>query len=126
VSGVTYDTGALIAADRDDRRIWLLHRLTLERGVIPTVPAGVLGQSWRRGPQPRLSHLLDGCQVEGLSESLARSAGSLLALTGHNDLIDASVVIGALTRDDAIVTSDRDDIETLMSASRKRLQIIDV
>lgn len=64
VRGLTYDTGALIAAERDDRLMWALHRATLGRGITPTVPAGVLAEAWRGGPQPRLSSLLKGCHVE--------------------------------------------------------------
>ena len=56
--GVTYDSGALIAADRGERRMWARHRALLLRGMVPTVPAPVLAQSWR-GPdeveQPGLS-----------------------------------------------------------------------
>jgi hypothetical protein len=126
VSGVTYDTGALIASDRDERRIWALHRRTLERGQSPTVPAGVLGQAWRGASQPQLSRLLAGCQVEELSEERARSAGALLVAAGRSDLIDATVVVGALAREDAIFSSDRAYIEALLAPSRKRLQIVDV
>jgi len=37
------------------------------------VPAGVLAEAWRGGPQHRLSMLLKGCKVEDLSA--ARHAG---------------------------------------------------
>jgi hypothetical protein len=126
MSGVTYDTGALVAAERDERQMWALHRRTLGRGESPTVPAGVLGQAWRGGPQPQLSRLLAGCQVEALSEDLARAAGTLLAAAGQSDLIDATVVVGAIARSDAVVSSDRADIEALLAPSHKRLQIVDV
>ena len=126
MSGITYDTGAVIAADRDERRIWVLHRRALERGESPTVPAGALGQAWRGGPQPTLSRLLAGCQVEILSEALARAAGALLAVAKRSDLIDASVAVGALARGDVIVSSDRTDIEALIDASGRRLPIVDV
>lgn len=33
---MTYDTGALIAAERNDRRLWALHRRALERGLVVT------------------------------------------------------------------------------------------
>jgi hypothetical protein len=58
--GVTYDTGALIAAESKDRALWALHRRTLERRLRPVVPAGVLGQAWRGGRQAELSRLLSG------------------------------------------------------------------
>jgi hypothetical protein len=106
--------------------MWALHRRVLDRGLSPTVPAGVLGQAWRGGPQAQLSRLLSGCQIEELSEERARSAGTLLAAVGRSDLIDASVVVGALERDDIIFSSDRTDMEALLAPSRRRLQIIGV
>ena len=36
--GLTSDTGALVAAERDDRIMWSLHRAALRRGLPPTVP----------------------------------------------------------------------------------------
>jgi hypothetical protein len=47
--GVTYDTGALIAADRGERRMWARHRALLTLREVPTVPAPVVAQSWRGG-----------------------------------------------------------------------------
>ena len=73
--GLTYDTGALVAAERDDRLVWSLHRAALARGLPPTVPAGVLAEGWRGGPQATLSRFLKGCHVEDLSEASARAVG---------------------------------------------------
>ena len=56
--GLTYDAGALLAGEASSRMVWALHRRLLERGVRPVVPAGVLGQAWRGGPQAELSRLL--------------------------------------------------------------------
>ena len=42
------------------------------------------------------------------------------------DAIDASVVVGALRRGDAIVTSDRRDIEILANAVGRRIGVIAV
>jgi hypothetical protein len=43
--GVTYDTGALIAADRRERRMWARYRSLLVLREVPTVPAPVVAQS---------------------------------------------------------------------------------
>jgi hypothetical protein len=116
VSGITYDAGALIAAERGSRAMWMLHREMLARGVYPTLPTVVLGQAWRGGPQVRLSRLVRGCRVEPFAESQARSAGTALAASGATDLVDAAVVVTALARGDAIVTSDPDDLRRIASA----------
>jgi hypothetical protein len=47
--GVTYDTGALVAADRGERRVWARHRALRVRREVPTAPAPVVAQSWRGG-----------------------------------------------------------------------------
>ena len=100
-------TAALIAAERDDRLMWGLHRAAIARGLSPTVPAGVLAETWRDGPQHRLSGLLKGCKVEELSENQARQVGSLIARSGLHDTADVTVAEGAMRRNDAVVTWSR-------------------
>jgi predicted nucleic acid-binding protein len=116
VSGVTYDAGALIAAERNSPSLWALHRRLLERGMRPTLSTVVLGQVWRGGPQAQLSRLLRGCRIEPLSEPEARSAGVALAASAGRDLVDAAVVVTALARGDLIVTSDPDDLRSIATA----------
>ena len=125
-SGLTYDTGALIAAERDDRLLWALHRAALARGLAPTVPAGVLGEAWRGGPQRHLSGLLKGCRIESLTETQARAVGVLIARSGVPDTVDAAVTEGAIRRNDAVVTSNRTHIEQLASAAHRQIAIHDV
>ena len=126
MSGLTYDTGALIAAERNDRHMWGLHQEALDQGVIPTVPAGVLAQGWRGGPQPLLSRLLARCRVEPMDEETARLSGALCSLAGTHDIVDASVVIGASARGDEVVTSDPADIALLSEAVGPRPRILEV
>ena len=123
MTGVTYDTGALIAAERNDRQMWLLHRRALNRGVIPTVPTAVLAQGWRGGPQPLMSRLLATCRVEPLDEQLARSAGAACGRAGTSDIVDAAVVVSALSRGDLVVTSDPADIRRLGEANGHTLDL---
>jgi hypothetical protein len=123
VSGVTYDAGALIAAERDSKSVWSLHRELLEQELYPTLPTVVLGQVWRGGPQARLSRFLRGCLIEPFTEQQARSAGAALAASGSSDLVDAAVVVTALAREDLIVTSDPDDLRRLASAIGRDLSV---
>jgi hypothetical protein len=60
------------------------------------VPAGVLAEGWRGGPQVILSRFLKGCHVEDVSEAQARATGTLAARSGHDDIVDVSVVEGAV------------------------------
>jgi predicted nucleic acid-binding protein len=119
--GLTYDTGALIAAERDDRLMWGLHRAALARGLPPTVPAGVLAEAWRGGPQHRLSRMLKGCRIEPLTETQAREVGVLAERSGLHDTVDLADAEGALRRNDAVVTSKRTHIEQVADAARRRI-----
>ena len=124
--GLTYDTGALIAAERDDRLMWALHRAAITRGLPPTVPAGVLAEAWRGGPQHRLSMLLKGCKIEELDEVQARSIGGLIARCDLDDTVDVGVAEGAMRRDDAVVTSNRSHIERVVNAVGRQITIHNV
>jgi len=88
--GLTYDTGALVAAERHDRLVWSLHRAALVRGLPPAVPAGVLAEGWRGGPQATLSRFLKGCDVEDLTKEQAREVGALAARAKHDDQVGCS------------------------------------
>ena len=71
-------------------------------------------------------HTIDGkpqCRFEELTVEGARAAGALCARAQTADLIDASVVIGALLRNDLVLTSDAGDLERLAAASGRRLQV---
>jgi predicted nucleic acid-binding protein len=124
--GLTYDTGALIAAERDDRLMWSLHRAAIARGLPPTVPAGVLAEAWRGGPQHHLSRMLKGCKVEELTEGQARAVGALIAKCGLDDTVDVAVAEGAMRRGHAVVTSNRSHIEQVADSVRRSIPIHDV
>ena len=122
--GVTYDTGALLAAERNDRRMWALHAGFLAEEVVPVVPAPVLAEAWRAGArQASLSRLLAVCEVEPMSEEQARRVGVLAGRADHDDVVDVTVAEGAIRRGDAVVTSNEDDIRRIADAARAKLRI---
>ena len=108
---IVYDAGVLIAADRGEPAVRARHAALLDRGVVPRVPAAVLAQAWRGGPQPGLSRLLRGCEIVPLDEAAARRAGALCAGAGTGDVVDASVVVAATGG--VAVTTDPDDLRRL-------------
>ena len=122
-AGLTLDSGAFIAAEKGDRRFWALWKEALHRGVIVTVPTAVVAQVWR-GNSAVIARVLQGCEVEALSEERAKRIGRLLAVTRTTDVVDASVVVGAAARRDAVVTSDRHDIDRLVSGLKLKIAIV--
>ena len=116
MSGVTLDAGALIAIEKNDRRVVAALRLALQERLSITVPAGVVGQVWRDGArQVRLARLLGATavSVEPLDDLRARAAGQLCGARGTKDVIDASVVLSAKARGDRIFTSDIAELRVL-------------
>ena len=119
MAGVTYDTGALVAAERNERRMWALHAGFLAEEVVPTVPAPVLAETWRGGPrQASLARLLVMCDVEPMSELQARTVGELVGRSGHPNVIDVTVVEGAQRRGDSVITSGPRDLQRIADSSR--------
>lgn len=124
MTSVVYDAGALIAADRSERGIWAKHRVLLEAGIVPLVPAPVIAQASRSPRQAQLRRLLRGCEIVALDESSAHAAGSLLAKSRTTDVVDATVVALAIQRAADIVTDDANDIRHLLSTARARVRIL--
>jgi hypothetical protein len=121
VSGLTLDAGALIAFERNDRKVVALVACAFAAGTRLAVPAGVVGQVWRDGRnQARLARLLESrvVEVESLDDRRARAAGQLCGSAGTSDVIDASVVLCAKARGHGVVTSDPADIRRLASTIR--------
>nr|WP_293771360.1 hypothetical protein [Sporichthya sp.] len=122
---VVYDAGALIAADRNDREFWADHRVRLERGLIPTVPAPVVAQVSRSPREASLRRLLRGCDVTIFDEATAHRVGSVLARGSSSDIADGAVV-DAAPADAVIVTSDRPDISRLLDAVGGAATVVDI
>lgn len=125
MAGVAYDTGALIAGDRNDRRMWALHVGFIAEEVVPSVPAPVVAEAWRGGPrQANLARMLAGCEIEAMTSDLARRVGELASRANHEDVVDVAVVEGATRRDDdVILTSDETHIRRVIEATGKRIRI---
>ena len=88
-------------------------------------PAVVVAQAWRngRGRQARLARLLRNVEIVDVGLDLARRAGELLGRSATADSIDAMVVLVA-EDEDAILTTDPDDIARLAAAAHIRATVI--
>ena len=115
-----------MAADRNERRCWAEHKVRLELGVVPLVPAPVVAQVSRSPQQAQLRRFLAGCLVVPLGENDAHAAGRLLAKTRTADVVDAVVVNVALHHKAVILTGDPDDIQRLVRASGREAVVVAV
>jgi predicted nucleic acid-binding protein len=118
VAGLTLDAGALIAAERGNRKFWALWDLAEQRDVDVTVPANVIAQVYRGARSAVVSRLLKACVVEVVDERLARRMGEVCGIADSSDVVDVSVVIGAAARRDHILTSDKRDLERIAAHVR--------
>jgi predicted nucleic acid-binding protein len=113
-SGLTLDTGALLALDQGAKAIAMqsLLKALSRRGGSLCIPAAVVAQAWRSPRQVRLARLIKSVDVEiaVMDLDVARSVGLMCAATGHHDVIDVHVALCARERGHAVVTSDVNDI----------------
>lgn len=123
MSAVVY-AAVLVAADRNERRAWAEHKVRLELGVVPLVPAPVVAQVSRSLLQAQLRRFLTGCAVVPPGESEAHEAGRPLGMTRTADVVDAVVVTTALRQKATILTGDPDDIKRLVRASGHSVAVV--
>lgn len=110
MAGVTLDAGALIAAERNDRRFWVWWKWQTSRGVVATVPSPVVAQAWRSARDVRIAIVLGGCREVAMDPASSRRTGELCAAAGASDVVDAFVVRGAADRREDVLTSDPGDL----------------
>jgi hypothetical protein len=107
--------------------MWLPHKRVLARGVRPVVPAAVITEVYRSGPQASLTRLLAGCRVDPLDEAAAKAPGILLGKCSLNPgAVDDSVAEGALRRGDAVVTGNASHLRALANGAGRGLEAIPV
>jgi hypothetical protein len=70
-----------------------------------------------------LARLLVGCDVEPRTDDQARAVGALAARAASTDIVEVTVVEGALRRHDLVVSSDPDDLHAIAEAVGRRVEI---
>jgi predicted nucleic acid-binding protein len=123
---VVYDAGALIAMDRrrDDLSLRRHQRRITQREHV-IVPAPVAAQVVRDPQrQARLMLVLQSCDVIAFEEDHAAPVGRLLAQSGTTDVVDGFVAMTAAEAGAAVVTSDPDDIQRLLSTLGADLPVL--
>lgn len=113
-TGLTLDTGALLALDHPAKAVAMQARLEAarRRGGTICITAEAVAQAWRGPRQARLARLLKSPDIDiaVMTLSVARAVGLICAAAEHDDVVDVHVVLCARQRHHAIVTSDPRDI----------------
>jgi hypothetical protein len=116
VAAVVFDTGALIAIDRGERRIGAVLAAAARDGVEVVTSSACVAQAWRDpARQARLQRALRGFAEQPFDARRARHCGALLARTGTSDIADAAIALLA-NGGDSLLTSDPGDIGVLLDA----------
>jgi predicted nucleic acid-binding protein len=116
MSGITFDTGALIAlVDQNRLSMRKVFDAAQELGVPIHVPAVVIAEWWRSGRREKeRAKYLRAVLVIPTDEHLARLAGDVLTLVRRATTIDAIVMVTAAHFGDVdVYTSDPGDLALL-------------
>ena len=117
-SGLTFDTGVLIALERRQQRAWNVYRLATSRKVRVTVPTAVIAEWWRGRSDVR-DRIKTAITLIPFPVRAAEAAGVALGqIRGERDRaklsVDVMVMAFAATLGGALVyTSDLDDLQKL-------------
>jgi predicted nucleic acid-binding protein len=112
VSGITFDTGALIGLERHAQRISHRYKTALADGVIVTVPSVVIAEWWHGRTDVR-ERILGGVRVEQTDTELMKRAGEAMAAVRGATIVDTIVMASAARRGDTVYTSDFEDLDRL-------------
>ncbi len=118
MSGLTFDTGALIALERRQQSMVRVYTTAQQAGVRITVPTVVLAEWWRAGAGKRFrERVVASINVEDLTKRIAMLAGEALGLVvgsrPDQGTIDGIVMTSAWLRGDVIYTTDVGDLGSL-------------
>ena len=112
MTGITLDTGALLALEKGVDRMRKVLKAAKLQGVVVTVPAVVLLEWWRDGFGRRHRDILEPMNVESTTKQLAMIAAVALSRIPVS-MVDAVVMASAAQRGDIVYTSDLPDLLAL-------------
>lgn len=118
------DSGAFIGVEHSDRRVLCGVQRARDHGWGVRTTGGVVAEVWRtgKGRQSSLAALLKGVEILAVDDELGRAAGRLLAVSTLGGAVDATVVAVAKVND-TILTSDKEEIDALVTASGRRIDV---
>lgn len=116
MSGLTLDTGALIALERGNRLVAALLQRAIAGQANIAVPTTVIAQAVRDPARQVALNVLfrsSATEIVDLDHPTAVAVGRMLAVSGTSDITDAQVAITATSRNHSIATGDPTDLANL-------------
>lgn len=110
--GFTFDTGALIALERNRHRMVSIFK-TARVDQVPMIVPSVCVAEWWRGRTDLREKLLAAVVIDHTDDALVRVTGEALAAVPRAACIDAIVMATAARRGGIVFTSDVEDLTRL-------------
>src|SRR5262249_30865757 len=99
MTGLTFDTGALIGLERRRHAIRKVFVTAIENDVPIVVPTVAIAEWWRRGAREKeRTAILRAVRIEALGTHIAKLAGIAIGLVPGAGTIDAIVMAAAALR----------------------------
>ncbi len=122
---MSFDAGVLIALDRGDTMAWAWFRRAVERGEPPLISAAAVAESWRDGrTQARLARVLRSCDIEDVTDELARRAGEALGAVPGSGTVDALIAASSSRAGAVLLTGDPSDMRRLADQHFRALRVV--
>ncbi|MBT6446446.1 MAG: PIN domain nuclease [Acidimicrobiaceae bacterium] len=116
MTGLTLDTGALIALERGNRVVAAVLQRAIAANADVALPTTVIAQAMRDpAKQVALNVLMrtSATDIVDLDQPNAVAVGRMLAVSGTSDITDAHVAVTATSRNHTIATNDPGDLAAL-------------
>ncbi len=112
MTAYTFDTGALIALERNRQRMVTIFK-TARADKIPMIVPGACVAEWWRGRTDVREKILASVLVVHTDDALVKLTGEALAQVPRASCVDAMVMATAARRGGVVFTSDVDDLTRL-------------
>ena len=128
MTGITLDTGAIIALEKGKRRILSVVSVAIEHDIPVFIPATALAEFWRE-PSKAMRSLLADCTVLPMTSREAEALGTVLGRLGRRagpPFVDASVALFAALYAPVLYTADPEDMGEICSRAGLNVRVLGV
>lgn len=128
MTGITLDTGAIIALEKGKRRILSVVSVAIANDIPIMVPVTALAEFWRE-PSQAMRVLLADFTVLTMTSRDAEALGTVLGRLGRRAgplFVDASVAVFAAVYAPILYTADPDDMSEICTRAGLDVRVLGV